>query len=290
MSMDNRFKITQKESNILNLIACNEDANYSRKIANILGKNESTVSRLLSKLKDKGLIKVSSHSTAKFYKLTLKGYKALVEYQKNQTGKKSICLRSHRRRVKFPLKQGYEKLKNSKYAEKINEELRNTEEVYIRLEDQGFEEITGRITKSNLFINIPEQIYPPTERGVWQAGEEALEKATVIKNMIKSEFPSVKFGRGRPIFSNKHHALVHHPFALAIDNLDEEGVISNCDLLTIKVDRSTGCPELEIENSKKQEYPHNLANNTEYIVRNDLRDIEKRIENLEEWKESCCSC
>lgn len=278
------IEITQTQYRTLKFIANNPGKAHPEGISNKFDIVRSSGSRRIDPLLEKDLVeKRGRQSTHQNYAPTKRGYKFFDVYRKTQPDRK-MKFRLHKILVKFPVVTG---LENIREKLPLRDKIEVTNDTWIdRTLPEPYDDIHYQINSQNLLIHVPEKASKPTDTGIGKAYTSALKEAEELKEIIKEIHPDLKVGRGEPSYADSHAAFVNDPRALVFEKLDgTDGVIEELDL-DFHVDRSTGTPELEVEEDNSEEKAINLGLNLDTMTKTNIaeriKQAEKRLDNLEE--------
>lgn len=276
--MLDEVSITPKERELMRIIRANESEAFPERLAQLTDKTASTVSEKISNLQDKQMVEeAGQRSSCQFYRLTRRGHETVIRLMRTETGEGIIKLRMHKGIVKFQIVSGYEELAKQEVDGTI--ELNFNSQLLGEASVPEYGKLRYRVTTRHLIVNIPEMVYPPTEEGVWKAYTEAVDAASKVKDFLEGKYQAVRFGRGEPVFSDSHFAIENHPWATTLGFLGFSGIVSSTKLFTLRVDRSKGNLEVDVEGPDTHSYAENLVNNLDYQARNDLKMENEKLRN-----------
>lgn len=274
--MNESFKVTESERNILQTLEVQGGETYPSKVAEILDKSRQTVTEQIQNLEEKDLVSLEAESNINIYRITRSGllYLRQLKYSDKEIPK----VRHHKIAIIFDLVDGYEDLEPSDKLGTVvlnnwNKFTGNTEIEGIHTTvDADFE-----VNPSSLVVRLPEILGPCTCQGVGLVTLRAYQQAKQVKNRLKKDYPTLKFGRSRPNFTEHHYALENHPMARLMDYLDLDKFLKSKDDNKIVLDYSKGFPELESEGQRSREYIENLIDSFNFMAEKSLRERYKDL-------------
>ncbi len=294
-------------------------------LANTLDISQQRVSDILNELEDKGLLDIDRSSNPSIKELTREGYKKahggkeVVRFIKEKGGRgnnEELELRLHKFYVKFKIRNKQDLSRGWIERHLVNKDCNYrydpTNDSYIAYRDN----VRYRITKRHVFVKVEEL------RGhdVNHLKSKAMVEAYRGRDWLEDNSPVRLHSRpiDAKVWTNSQHiSILKDPFAMLVaDNssvdLNEVKVYDSDGNERLKIDQSTGVPELESESVEfgeddidliKEEYRYKLENpdDAEYLYRDvpdevkDLReevsilkseleafeDLEDRVEELE---------
>ena len=298
-------EIRNNKLEILKLLADPKNSAIKQNtVAKVLDISQQRVSDILNELEDLGLLDVNRSSNPAIKELTREGYKTahggdevvrFIKEEERGEDNEELELRLHKFYVKFKIRNKEDLSKGWIERHLVNKDCNYrydpTNDSYIAYRDN----LMYRITKRHVFVKVEEL----RGQDVNQLKNKAMVEVYRARDWLEGNSP-VRI-HSRPIdakvwTNSQHISILKDPFAMLVKenssvDLNEVKVYDSDGNERLKIDQSTGVPELESESVEfgeddidliKEEYRYKLENpeDAEFLYREvpeEVRDLREEV-------------